>query len=138
MRGNFRTINSDESLNDAINEIIELYKKDKYGQVGLYFGKRTLSQNALKSVWYSDIAKYRGDVTAKDVERECKLEFGVPILRRRELFNWKYERTLDKLPYEKQLIFIGVEKVTSEMTVKELSEYCDEMQNKYQWLQVKR
>jgi len=134
MQGEFYIVNNPLSLKTARDGITAAYEKDKYLRVKIDSGKRTLSQNALKAVWYKDIADFRGDVTAKDVERECKLNYGVPILRRDAATNWIYEQSIDKLPHEKKLVIMDRFAVTSIMSVKEKKEYLNSMQSDYQYL----
>jgi len=134
MQGKYSIVNSALSLKNAISDITAAWVEHKWLRIKIECGKRTLPQNALKSVWYKDIADFRGDVTAKDVERECKLNYGVPILRRDVATNWVYEQSLDKLPHEKKLIIMDRFAVTSIMSVKEKKEYLTCMQNDYTFL----
>ena len=134
MQGQHHVVNSEHTLKCFLQSAETLFNEHKYIVFKWVGGKRTLSQNALKSVWYADIAKHRGDMTAKEVENECKLEFGIPILRRDPANNWVYERTLDRLPYDKRLTIMPKFAVTSSMSVKELTEYLGEMQNRYPFL----
>lgn len=134
MQGEFYIVNNPLSLKTARDGITEAYERDNYARVKIDSGKRTLSQNALKSVWYKDIADFRGDVTSKDVERECKLNYGVPILRRDVATNWVYEQSIDKLPHEKKLIVMDRFAVTSIMSVKEKKEYLNCLQSDYPFL----
>ena len=101
--------------------------------------KRTLSQNALIHVWFDEIAKHRGDVTAFDVKGELHRKFGLPIRLRNPQFAWVWHQTGAALDYEKQckLLACGVLNVSSGMTKKELKEYADEIQREYSWLEVK-
>jgi len=134
MQGQYSIVNSALSLKNVIADITAAFLQDKWLRIKIDSGKRTLSQNALKSVWYKDIADFRGDMTSKDVERECKLNYGVPILRRDVATNWVYEQSLDKLPHEKKLIVMDRFAVTSLMSVKEKKEYLTCMQSDYPFL----
>ena len=138
MNGEFWVVNSDRSLTNAIEHLRSVFSDKKYARVKIDAGKRTLDQNALKSVWYGLIAKHRGDVTAKDVERECKLNYGLSILRRDPARNWVYEKSVDMLPYEKKLRVMDSFAVTSIMTVLELREYLAMMQSDYPFLDSNR
>lgn len=100
--------------------------------------KRSLDANAIKSVWYRDIAKYQEDVSIKEVERECKLKYGVTILRADPANNWIYERSLDKLPYEKKLIIMDRLAVTSQMNTKQMNAYLECMKSDYPFLRSSR
>jgi hypothetical protein len=95
--------------------------------------KRTTAQNALIHQWFGQIAKHRGDCTMLDVKGECHHRWGLPIKMRYVQFAWIWERTGAHLDYEKQCAFLACPeiKVSSAMTVKELSEYMDAMQAHY-------
>ena len=65
---------------------------------------RTTAQNRLAQRWFTDIARQLGDQTHEDVRAECKMLFGVPILRaENEAFRLSYDRVLRALPYEQKL-----------------------------------
>ena len=132
--GEYWIVSSEQTKENVKREIDAVFLDKKYARVKIDAGKRTLSQNALKSVWYGDIAKYRGDVTAKDVERECKYKYGLPIIRRSQMQNYVHENITDKLPYEKRIKVMDCFAVTSIMSVKELKEYLEMMQSDYPFL----
>lgn len=90
--------------------------------------KRSLQQNALTFQWYNEIAQQRDDMTVQEVRAECKLVFGVPLLRQEnEAFRETYDKILKPLPYETKLHFIQVTElpVTRIMTVSQLGKYLD-------------
>jgi len=93
--------------------------------------KRTNPQNKTIHMWYGEIAQQLGDTTSIDVRAECKLVFGVPILRRDDAaFRAEYDRDFRPLPYEKKLRLFRLldPAITSLMNVKQLTEYMDAMQ----------
>jgi hypothetical protein len=91
--------------------------------------KRSTEQNALQWRWMQEIAEQRGDVTAQEVQAECKLTIGIPILRRDDMaFREQYDATVKGLTYEQKLLVMQppIEfPVTSRMTVKQKTEYLD-------------
>ena len=92
---------------------------------------RTTAQNRLAQRWFTDIATQLGDQTHEDVRAECKLRFGVPILRaENEVFRLSYDRVLKALPYEEKLAAIKAFDlpVTRLMTLKQMTAFMDEMQ----------
>lgn len=96
--------------------------------------KRSNPQNRTIHMWYGEAAKKLGDTTAEDVRAECKLQFGVPILRRDDAaFLLEYDATFKPLPYEmKRKIFKALDPaITSRMTVKQLTEYMDAMRKHF-------
>lgn len=96
---------------------------------------RSNAQNRLAQRWFTDIATQLGDQTHEEVRAECKLRFGVPILRaENETFRLSYDRVLKSLPYEQKLDAIKAFDlpVTRLMTVKQMTAFMDEMQR--HWL----
>ena len=92
---------------------------------------RSTSQNRLAQRWFTDIATQLGDQTHEDVRAECKLRFGVPILRaENEAFRISYDRVIKPLPYEQKLEAIKAFDlpVTRLMNVKQMTAFMDEMQ----------
>lgn len=92
---------------------------------------RSNAQNRLAQRWFTDIATQLGDQTHEDVRAECKLRFGVPILRaENETFRLSYDRVIKALPYEQKLDAIKAFDlpVTRLMTVKQMTAFMDEMQ----------
>lgn len=95
---------------------------------------RADAQNRLSQRWFTDIAMQLGDHTHEDVRAECKLTIGVPILRaENDAFRVSYDRTMKGLPYEEKLAAIKAFDlpVTRLMTVKQMTEFMNEMQRKW-------
>lgn len=92
---------------------------------------RSKDQNRLAQRWFTDVATQLGDQTHQDVRAECKLRFGVPILRaENEAFRISYDRVLKRLSYEEKLAAVKAFDlpVTRLMSVKQMSAFMDEMQ----------
>ena len=92
---------------------------------------RSDAQNRLAQRWNTDIATQLGDMTHEEVRALCKLQFGVPILRRDgDAFRVSYDRTLGGMTWEAQLEAIRAFDLpcTRLMTVRQMTEYMDEMQ----------
>lgn len=95
--------------------------------------KRTIPQNSTIHKWYADIAS-QTDGSFIGVRAECKLVFGVPILRRdSEAFREQYDKDFRPLPHETKLrLFRTLDPaITSKMNVKQLTEYMKEMQKHF-------
>ena len=95
---------------------------------------RSHMQNRLAQRWFSDISNQLGDQTHDDVRAECKLRFGVPILRaENEAFRQSYDLTMKHLPYEAKLAAVKAFDlpVTRLMTVKQMTAFMDELQRHY-------
>ena len=114
------TVNSEDSLIKASAELAEFWLENKYITVTVH-SKRTLDQNAAIRVCYSQIRQHREDLTPIDVERMCKLQYGVPILREDPMHDYVFSKAVDHLPYEKQLKVMDCFKVTSDMTTDQAS-----------------
>ena len=98
-------------------------------------GKRTLKQNRLQRQWLNEIAEQLGDRTAEEVRAECKLTFGVPILRaENEPFRVAYDKHVKGLPYEQKLALMMEPfdfGVTRLMTTRQHTNYLDAMHRHY-------
>jgi C-terminal processing protease CtpA/Prc len=95
---------------------------------------RSSAQNRLAQRWFTDVALQLGDQTHEDVRAECKLKFGVPILRaENEAFRLSYDRTMRALPYEDKVEAIKAFDlpVTRLMTVKQMTAFMDAMHREY-------
>jgi len=92
---------------------------------------RSTAQNRLAQRWFTDIATQLGDQTHEDVRAECKLRFGVPILRaENEAFRLSYDQVIKSLTYEQKLEAVKAFDlpVTRLMTSKQMTAFMDEMQ----------
>lgn len=94
---------------------------------------RSLNQNRLAFDWYTQISKALGEYTPQQIRRECKLRFGVPILRRDdEGFRHDYDVAVRPMPYEHQLIVMERWPVTRDMNTLQLNEYLAEIKASYE------
>ena len=91
-----------------------------------------LDQNAISHAWYNDIATQTAD-TPENVKCECKLRFGVPILRAEDPdFREMYDASiLRSLSYEQKLRAMRYIPITSNMTKPQLSRYLEHIQMSY-------
>lgn len=105
---------------------------------------RTLNQNAILHKWFGEIATHFGDRTANNVKATCNVDYGVNIRCRDPVFNFIWTNSIAPLPYEKQVAFFEkqyrrvegedskpVLYMTSVLTVPELTEYMNAMQQDY-------
>jgi len=94
---------------------------------------RSLDQNGLSHVWYEQISRELGEETPEGVKCECKLRFGVPILRAEdEVFREMYDSAIkNTLTYEQKLKVMRFLPVTSLMDTDQLSRYLKDMQRGY-------
>lgn len=96
---------------------------------------RTTHQNRLQRQWMVEIAAQLGDRTPEEVRGECKLTFGVPILRNEnEAFRIRYDEVIKPLPYELKLKLMmepfdfGVTRI---MTTRQKTNYLDAVHRHY-------
>jgi len=127
------TINSEESKARAIRLINQEFNEHKYLRISVVSGKhRTLALNALSWAWYQQISIQRGEYTPNEVHNECKVRFGVPILRRDdESFLEDYDKYIKPLPWEPKLHFVSMLPITRDMTSIQMKEYLEEMKVYY-------
>lgn len=126
-------VNSDESLEGAIDLLRYLYGRHRYFSFTPKFGRaRSLTQNAISHVWYEQVALVVGDDDARGIKRYCKLTIGVPIMRAEDAdFRQAYDVAIKGLTYEQKLVAMDILPVTSIMTTKQLSQYLEEVQQHY-------
>lgn len=95
--------------------------------------KRSLDQNSMFYALYQQIAQQSGDQSVNDVRRECKLRYGVPILRATDgEFKALYDKCIrDTLTYEEKLEAMDILPVTRRMTKEQGTEYIDTILREY-------
>ncbi len=94
---------------------------------------RTTQQNATIHMWFSEIARHKGDRTTLNVKGECHHKYGLPIRLADPVFAFVWKRSADGLTYEQQCTFLASEciSVSSAMGPKELGGYMDQMMADY-------
>ena len=95
---------------------------------------RRARQNKLAQRWFTDIARHFGDRDREDVRAECKLRFGVPILRaENDTFRASYDDVMKGHSYETKLAAIKAfdMPVTRLMTVKQMTAFMDAVQREF-------
>jgi len=128
-------VNSKKALYEFLDDACKMFEEIHYFNATLT-DKRSLDQNALKEVWYKEISERREDMSINDVRRECKLLYGVPILRRdSDMDNWLFQQTLDKLDHERKLKVMDSFDITSKMSTPQMKEYLNEINLEYPWLE---
>lgn len=127
-------INSDQSMLDVAEKLVDLYKEHKYLRLAVTTGKeRTVDMNRLWNGRYSDLATYGVFNTFPEARAHCKLEIGIPILERdREGFSQSFRAIFGKYSYEERLRLMLPNRllgdgfpVTSEFTIKQGREYIE-------------
>lgn len=129
-----QVINSAESLQRVLGDIRQLWNQHKFLRLNIKTGKdRSLDQNAISHAWYEQVARELREDSPEGVKCECKLRFGVPILRAADAdFREMYDTAIrGHLSYEQKLKAMRFLPVTSLMTVKQLSQYLEDVQAHY-------
>lgn len=95
---------------------------------------RTLAQNRLIHRWFADISRALVGVSPADVKADCNLKYGRPILLRDDpewqaVFDYLF-RTVNDEAKKKAIRVLDVP-FTRRMTVKQLTEYMNQMQQDY-------
>lgn len=126
------TINSDQSEAAFIEHIKWRRQQKKFIRVELYDAARTIDQNAMTFELYQTIGKtlYGGDT--EYVRSDCKLRFGVPIMRRdSEKFREVYDRVIRPHDHETKLQMMAFLPVTRLMDRAQISEFIENVKNEF-------
>ncbi len=127
------TINSERTYSDACVKLRTEWEAHKYLRLAVKTGiDRSLEQNNHSHVWYAQISRELNEDSPLGVKCECKLRFGVPILRADDAeFDQWFANSIGKLDYEMQIKAMEFIDVTSLMTVRQLKKYLEDMQKDY-------
>lgn len=92
---------------------------------------RSIDQNSMIYALYQQIAQQTEDGII-DIRRECKLHFGVPILRAaNEEFRYVYDNAIRPLEYDFKLRAMDWLPVTSKMGRRQATEFIDTVIREY-------
>ena len=106
--------NSLSALLDWSTELAHFWDEHKYITVTAST-TRSLDINATIRLCYKQIEDHRDDMTTKDVERHCKLMYGVPILRNESVvFNHVFGEISKLYSHERLLKIMDTFKITSD------------------------
>lgn len=93
--------------------------------------RRSSYQNRLQRLWLNEAAEQLGDRTPEELRAECKLRFGVPILRAENTeFAEKYDQHIKPLAYETKIAMMMEPldfPVTRLMTTDQKTRYLEAM-----------
>jgi len=130
-------VNSRQSCENTCRAVWAFWTKNKNINVSLST-KRSLDQNALVNQWYTDIAHCCQD-SFLNIRRQCKLNYGVPILSRDDIYRERVFNSLKKsFPYDKLLEIMDIFSVTSVMSTEQLKEYLNQMHEDHPYLEAKK
>lgn len=125
-------LSSETVIENFLAHIGNLRLSGKRPRVKILPEKRSLDQNAMIYAVYGQIAAQCEDQTVAEIRAECKLNYGVPILRAADAtFNGFCAKCIDPLTYEQQLKAMRYVDVTSLMTTPQCTEYLDTIIREY-------
>lgn len=126
-------VNSQPGLSAAIGELRALWDEHKFLRVSIRTGRdRSAELNDLSHVWYEQVHRETREDDPLGVKCYCKLHHGVPILRAESGdFRSIYDAGIKCLSYEQKLLAMRFIPVTSEMTVKQMVRYLDEVRDDF-------
>jgi len=103
------TVNSDNTMADAIKKVASMYGDHRYLVISIRPGKdRSLEQQGLWWKMYKRIEESTFQGTDKEVWAFCKLMIGVPIMRRDDVgFEKGWCRYFADKSFEEQLYLMG-------------------------------
>ncbi len=131
MNNNFYTVKNSDQLKNAQAWLAKLFNQYGWIKVMVQTEKRSISKNALSHVWFKEIANQTG-CTENEAKAQCKLEFGVPLLRSEDQkFNAWCERVLDNLSHEGRIAAMRYFPVSSIMDEKQMHEYLQKISMTY-------
>jgi len=127
------TINSDRSFEEGVNKLAELYAKKRFLRVTVVEGPdRSGAQNDTFYHVYELIAEWFHEGDLELARAECKLNYGLPILRRGAPdLDAMCVKTVDRLDYQEQLRFIKTMDVTSLFSMGQGTEYLKTILDTY-------
>jgi hypothetical protein len=134
----FKHIVCSESSKQALIDRIELDWREgrRYSRWSCVYGPaRSTGKNSQNSMFfelYTHIADWNHGGNVEAARAECKLNYGVPILRRDDpTMEDFFHKALDHLTHEDQLKAMKFVDVTSEMSVTQGSEYITTILDTY-------
>ncbi len=128
-----RSIHTETALQTIFGEMRQAFRASGFLNITASDKRpRSLDQNAISFIWYEQIAREIGEYTPEGVRCECKLRYGVPIMRAEdEDFRAFYDLVIKPLTYEQKLRAMVYTPVTSLMNTDQLNRYLDDMQRAY-------
>lgn len=127
---------ADYDTADGIRQVCARIQRafERFGRVSVTVraGKRSLDQNAVQHVWYLQVATALGQ-HPREVQRYCKLHYGVPILRGEDDdFRAFYDKAIKAhLTYPEKLEAMDFVPVTRLMTPAQMTTYLRHVREHY-------
>jgi len=124
--------NDDHALHSFMEWIKMEWVKGNAPTLQLLEADRSTSQNSMFYALYKDIAAAMQDKTLIEVKRECKLRYGVAILKAADP-EWAdlYDEAIKPMPYESKLLLMTDYPITSHFTKAQASDYIQTILDDY-------
>lgn len=126
-------INTKPLLNDFLQHSKMMFEMhgDVTGDMAKTPKKRSLPQNDISHVWYTELAR-QGDMTYREYRNYCKLEFGMAIMlvgheKQRDIWH----KAMTALTFEERCESMTNINVTSTFNKKQMTQYLDEVQRHF-------
>ena len=106
--------------------VIKQWGDGKKPTLQLMNADRSTNQNAFINTLYGDISRQSKDNSVLDVRRQCKLVFGVAILKAAdpEFAAW-YDKSIKPMGFEEKLLLMTYMDITSKFNKAQATEYRD-------------
>jgi len=125
-------LNTDEQVQNFLALVTQGRLAGKKLCVEFVPEKRSDNQNDMIYGLYRQISGQVEDQSLVDIIRECKLKFGVPILRAdSEKFRALYDKVVKPHPYETKLQMMDYLPVTSNFSKAQATEFIDQVIRHY-------
>lgn len=126
------TLGDQHQLTNFVQWVNAEWQAGRKPVVQMMKGERSGNQNAMIYGLYGDIARLSQDKSTTDVKRECKLYYGIPILRAADpaFCEW-YDNSVKRLTLEDKLMLMTYMDVTSLFTKEQATEYIDTIITEY-------
>lgn len=121
---------TDEQINNFANFARARIATGYPVRIEIVADPKTTSQNAMQWALYRDISAQRPDMSVNDVQKYCKLRFGVGILKSVDPdFAAYYDAHFKGMTYEQKLELMSLIDITSQERFKapQMSQYLDEI-----------
>ena len=112
--------------------VIKQWDDGKKPTLQLMNADRSTNQNAFINTLYGDISRQSKDNSVLDVRRQCKLVYGVGILKAAdpEFAVW-YDANVKAMTYEAKIMLMTYMDITSKFNKAQATEYIDTILSEY-------
>lgn len=133
MQKNKVVVNSQKRFDQFIEMCNQKFNSKNPWFVGkIESNKRKVEQNALQFHWYRELFQQGAAKTIPGIRNECKLLFGIPILRVKDPdFNSFWVANIEHLGHEVKLDLMEYTTVTSEFNIEEMTDFLNQVKYHY-------